>query len=715
MNGGLVAKPLSVLLVEDSEDDAELILLTFRRSGYDVASERVDTAAALAGALARREWDIALSDYSMPSLTSHKALAIVRESGQRCPFIVVSGAIGEETAAELMRTGAHDCIMKDKLSRLPPAVERELGEARMRRERENALESLRRELTLNATLAELSKNLIAIPEDLTPVAGLVLKYAKDLTGSSHGYVGTVDARTGALVALTFTEMLEGGVCAVRRDGDPISFPRGPDGSYGGLRGHALNTKRPFFENDPGKHAASKGVPEGHVRLEKFLTAPVLSGENLVGQIAVANPGRDYTPDDLTAIGRLADLFSIAVANHRTLLEKEHLSRQLRQVQKIEAIGTLAGGIAHDFNNILTPMMGYAEMVQMCLSRDSKVWRHQEQVLKACSRAKDLVQQILSLSRQVEEERKPTSLAPIVKEALRLLVSSLPATIEIRQDVDSRCGPVLAVPTQFHQVVMNLCTNAYHAMRETGGVLDVSLAQIHVGPSDAGHVKTPGDYARLEVSDTGHGMDRKTMEKIFDPYFTTKKKGEGTGMGLSVVESIVRKHGGYVGVYSEPGAGTTFRVYLPVATGGGSVEPGTSDAASIAGEEWIMVVDDEGEIAAMAKEMLEGLGYCVAAFTSSPEALRAFSGDPSAYDLVITDLTMPDLTGVELSGRLLEIRPDIPIILCSGLGETVSAEAIGSLGIRRYLKKPILLHEYGQAIRQALDEKRRCPGVTQERP
>ncbi len=700
----MAGKPLSVLLVEDNEDDAALILLTLRRSGYKVESERVETDWALAGALARRQWDVVLSDYSMPALTSLKALAIVRDSGQRCPFIVVSGAIGEETAVELMRSGAHDCIMKDKLSRLPPAVERELGEARMRREREAALESLRQELTLNATLAELSRNLIAIPDDLTPVAGLVLNYAKALTGSVHGYVGVIDPRTGTLLVLTFTEMLAGGACAVVRDREPISFPRGADGTYGGLWGHVLNTRQPFFENDPGRHAVAKGVPPGHVSLEKFLSAPCLFGEELLGQIAVANPGRDYTPHDLTAVGRLADLFSIAVANHRTLLEKDQLARQLRQVQKIEALGTLAGGIAHDFNNILTPMIGYAEMVQMCLSRDSKVWRHQEQVLKACWRARDLVQQILSLSRQAEEERKLTALGPVVKEALRLLCSTLPATIEIRQNIEGPCGQVLAVPTQVHQVVMNLCTNAYHAMRETGGVLGVSLTQVRVGPSDSAQVKVPGDYVVLEVSDTGHGMDRKTMDKIFDPYFTTRPKGEGTGLGLSVVASIVRKHGGYVTVYSEPGLGSMFRVYFPVSEGGRAALAAPTETESITGEERIMIVDDEGEIAAMTKEMLEGLGYEISAFTSSAEALDAFAGAPSRYDLVITDLTMPQLTGVELARRLLEIRPDIPIILCSGLGETVSAETVGSAGIRKYLKKPILFREYGQAVRQVLDGK-----------
>ncbi|HEY5996145.1 MAG TPA: ATP-binding protein, partial [Candidatus Deferrimicrobiaceae bacterium] len=446
-----------------------------------------------------------------------------------------------------------------------------------------------------------------------------------------------------------------------------------------------------------------GVPEDHIPIGKFLSAPVMSGESLVGQIAIANPGRDYNPNDLVAIGRLADLFSIALANHRNFLEKEQLSLQLRQVQKIEAIGTLAGGIAHDFNNILAPMIGYAEMVQMCLSRDSKVWAQQEQVLKACSRAKELVEQILTLSRQTEEERQPTALGGIVKEALRLLRSSFPATIDIRPEIDPRCGLVLAVPTQIHQVIMNLCTNAFHAMREQGGTLRVALTPWRVGSLDAGPGKPPGDYVRLEVVDNGQGMDSNTIEKIFDPYFTTKKKGEGTGLGLSIVESIVRKHGGTIAVQSEPGAGTTFLIDLPVAQGNfRAVESMPVGVSSFAGEERIMVVDDVVEIVDMAKDMLEGLGYTVYGYSSGLAALEAFSADPAQYDLVITDLTMPNLSGFELAKRILEIRPGMPIILCSGLSESVSEKTIWDMGIRKFLKKPILLKEYGQAIRQALE-------------
>ncbi|MDD5763379.1 MAG: response regulator, partial [bacterium] len=306
-----MGRPISVLLVEDSEDDAALILLALRRSGFDVTSERVDTAPELSEALERRAWDIVLSDYSMPSLNGLDALRISRDSGRWCPFIIVSGAIGEELAVELMRNGAHDCIMKDKLSRLLPAVERELEEAMMRREREEALESLRRELKLNATLADLARNLIAVPGDIDAVAGHVLKYATELTGSGYGSVSLVDPRTGM-------------VTKVRSSGS--------EGAQG-----------------------------------ERLSVPVVSGDSVVGEIAIADPARGYASQDLTAIGRLSDLFSIAIANYRTLVEKDELSLRLRRVQKVEAIGTLAGGIAHDFNNILAPMIGYPQMVQMCLS------------------------------------------------------------------------------------------------------------------------------------------------------------------------------------------------------------------------------------------------------------------------------------------------------------------------------------------------------------
>ncbi len=693
--------PLDVLIVEDREEDAELVLLTLRKGGFDVSHERVDSAEALADALKRREWDVVLSDYSMPSFSSVKAWEIVRNSGQRCPFLVVSGAIGEYTMVELMRNGVHDCIMKDRLYRLTPAVIRELGEVRMRRERESALESLRREVALNASLAELSKNLIALPDEFTRVAGLVLRHAKDITGSLHGYVGVIRPGTGDMDPLTFTGM-RGSECTVTL---PISFPRRKDGTYGGLWGHALNTRRPFYDNSPGSHPKASGTPEGHVALENFLSVPVLSGSDLVGQIALANPGREYTDQDLSAVGRIADLFSFAVMNHRTLQEKEQLSTQLRKVQKIEVIGTLAEGIAHDFNNILTPMIGYAEMVQMCLSCDSKVWKHQEQVLKACARARDLVQQILSLSRQTEERMKPIPLGPIVEEALRLLQSSLPSTIGIRREIDPACGLVLSVPSQFHQVVMNLCTNAYHAMREKGGILSVSLRPDRVEDPESGPVRIPGEYVLLEVGDTGHGMDSDTMEKIFDPYFTTKEKGEGTGLGLSIVESIVRKHGGTISVRSEPGKGTSFRIHMPVVTSDGYAREETEGKKiSVLGRERIMVVDDVWEIASMAKEMLEGLGYEVTAHTSSPDALKDFSADPWRYDLVITDLTMPDLTGIGLSRRMMEVRPDLPIILCSGMNEPSIDMNMVPTGIRMFLKKPMLFHDFSMAVRRVLDEK-----------
>jgi signal transduction histidine kinase/DNA-binding response OmpR family regulator len=698
-----VGKPLSVLQIEDREDDALLVLLELQRAGYDLTAERVETPSALTEALKRRDWDVVISDYSLPGFNGMEALKLVQACGKHQPFIIVSGAIGEETAVELMRSGAQDCIMKDNLSRLPPAVERELGEAQMRREREEAIESLRRELKLNTTLAEVSRNLIALPGSIDSLAAMVLNHAKELTESEHGYVAVIDVKSRAMQPLTLTKM-HGALCFLSPEFAPLSFPMGADGTYPGLWGVSLNTKTSFFDNAPARHPAAKGLPEGHIPVDRFLSVPVLSNQTLVGQISLANSTRDYTAQDITTVERLGALFSIAVSNHRNLIERETLSAQVRQMQKMEALGTLAEGIAHDFNNILMPMMGYAELAQMSLSKDSKVWRHMGEVLKACNQAKELVQQILTLSRQTEERRTPMPLHPIIQEALRLLRSSIPSTIEIRQDIDKSCGPVLAVSAQIHQVVMNLCTNAYHAMRDRGGVLSVTMKQIHVGQSDKGLAFTPGDYIRLDVSDTGQGMEQSTMEKIFDPYFTTKKKGEGTGLGLSIVQGIVRKHGGHVSVYSEPGIGSTFHVYLPVAAGE-AVQAKGPDAGfpRVAGEERVIVVDDVAEIVEMAKEMLGSLGYDVSGFTSSTEALAEFSRNPNNFDLLVTDMTMPNLTGLEICRMFLEIRPDLPVILCSGLSENIGEETIEKLGIRKLLKKPITFQEYSHSVRQVLDD------------
>ena len=410
-----------------------------------------------------------------------------------------------------------------------------------------------------------------------------------------------------------------------------------------------------------------------------------------------------SPDGLTR-GYVAVMRDFS-ARKQTLEEKKRLEVQLQQAQKMEAIGTLAGGIAHDFNNILFPIIGYTEMVMDDVQEDSVARSNLEQVLKAANRATDLVRQILAFSRQSEQELKPLRIQLLMKEILKLLRASLPSTIEIRHNIDNKCGPVMADPTQMHQLIMNLCTNAYHAMREKGGVLEVILTEVELDSDDLSPNLdlNPGTYLKLIVSDTGHGMDRIIMERIFEPFFTTKDPGEGTGMGLSIVHGVVKSHGGRITVYSEPGEGTTFQVYLPRIDIEGTEREITPTEPVPLGKERILFVDDEVQIVQMMQQMLESLGYHVTARTSSIEALEAFHSQPDKFDLILTDQTMPNMTGAKLAEKLIEVRPDIPIILFTGFSERITEENAKTIGIRQYVMKPVVRGELARAIRRVLDQ------------
>ncbi|MFA7346347.1 MAG: PAS domain S-box protein [Desulfurivibrionaceae bacterium] len=394
------------------------------------------------------------------------------------------------------------------------------------------------------------------------------------------------------------------------------------------------------------------------------------------------------------------------ARKRAEQEKAELENRIRTTQKMEAIGTLAGGIAHDFNNILVPIIAYTDMVMATEAVGSANRQNLLEVYKAANRAKELVKQILTFSREREHEVSPVQIVPVVKESIKLLKASLPSTIEVTQRLEAEGVTILADPTQIHQIVMNLCTNAYHAMREQGGVMEVTLSQVEIGPDDSpDRGLPPGPYLALTVSDTGPGMDPATMERIFDPYFTTRKHGEGTGLGLAVVLGIVKKYGGDIRVYSEPGQGASFQVYFPVL---GKAEEGLGtilSAPPAMGDERILLVDDELQIVDSLKKMLEFHGYHVTAKTSSSEALEAFRLAPGAFDLVITDQTMPYLTGDQLVLEMKKIRPDIPFVLCTGFSTMIDDTKARALGIDAFLMKPVLRKELTETIKSVLDKTR----------
>jgi len=364
---------------------------------------------------------------------------------------------------------------------------------------------------------------------------------------------------------------------------------------------------------------------------------------------------------------------------------------------------MSSGVAHDFNNILGAIIGYGELAlfdnQEDLTRQSI-----EQILKAGNRAKDLVRQILTFSRQSEQKKIPIRCDQIVKEALKLLRASLPSIIEIREDVAAAAGTIRADPTQIHQVLLNLCTNAHHAMSEKGGVLGITLASVELEDDKVSTFPEaePGRYVKLTVSDTGHGMDPYTISQIFDPYFTTKEKGVGTGMGLAVVQGIARSHGGAITVSSELEKGTTFDVFFPVIDT--EIQYEAEPFVPLpTGSERILFVDDEDMLVDLGRQMLGRLGYEVTSGISPVEVLETFRASPDSFDLVVTDMTMPGMTGDELAKELMKIRPDIPVILCTGFSERITTERAKEMGIKELAMKPLVMKYLATTIRKVLDE------------
>ncbi|BCO09385.1 hypothetical protein GF1_17610 [Desulfolithobacter dissulfuricans] len=393
-----------------------------------------------------------------------------------------------------------------------------------------------------------------------------------------------------------------------------------------------------------------------------------------------------------------------VSVRREVTEERQFEKVRQRVQRLEAIGTLAGGIAHDFNNILTPIMGYTELCKTAVPPDSQLAEYLDQVLLAANRSKNLVRQILSFSRQAKQEKSPLDIRLVIKEALKLIRAALPADIHIEQQIGSGRECVLADPTEIHQVIMNLCTNAQHAMAGTGGILSVSLRPVEVDEEFAASHPglRPGPYLVLRVGDTGCGIPEEIQDRIFEPYFTTKEEDRGTGLGLATVHGIVTGSGGVISVESEPGKGTVFELYFPVVRAESADRAHRELSQVPGGRERILFVDDEPMIADLGRQMLERLGYTVWATTDPGAALYQLRQDPDGFDLVITDMTMPGMSGEQLVEELHKIRPDIPIIICTGYSDKLSAYRDGKNGVNQLLMKPIGVQDLARAVRKALE-------------
>jgi len=490
----------------------------------------------------------------------------------------------------------------------------------------------------------------------------------------------------------------------------------------GLSAKVIREKRALIINDYEKEKEhlprQMALPNGEMA-RSWIGVPLIFEDRVIGIVSMQAFEPDvWNKEDQQFFFTITDQIAGSIAkarlyealeqelNERKKAEEENkkLESQLRQAQKMEAIGTLAGGIAHDFNNVLYPIIGFTEMTQDLVPEESLAKKNLDEILIASERARSLVQQILTFSRQQEYNPQPLRVQPILKEALKLMRSSMPTTISLIQKIEETCGPVLSDPSQIHQIVMNLCTNAYHAMKTQGGILEVQLSEIDIAPGQTEKRSSlyPGLYLSLTVRDTGHGIDPLIMERIFDPYFTTKPPGEGTGMGLALVHGIVKSFGGEIRVTSQPGQGSTFQVLLPRVMEKEQESVLTLPKCIPGQGERILVIDDEEQILDMIELMLQSLNYKVMTKMESIAALEEFRQNPDDFDLVITDQTMPGLTGFELSKRMLAIRKNIPIVLCTGFSELVNEELVKAVGIRKFTLKPILKSQLSVLIREILD-------------
>jgi len=640
-----VNRLLRVLIVEDSDDDAEVLRLELRRLGFDVTDRQVQTADEMRDALLTARWDIVISDFSMPRFSAQAALALLKETNIDVPFIIVSGTIGEETAVEAMRHGANDFMTKTRLSRLGPAIDRELREAASRRER-RAVERILAETRERAQFALDAAGVGTWELDVATGAERWSPMLEKLHGlAPGGFGGTVDA---------FLELID------REDREHIAQ-------------EVARTRR----------------EGGESRLEYRVTWP----DGSVHWIA----GIGRTFDD--ANGRPAKAAGIAfdVSSHR------NLEQQFRQAQKMEAIGRLAGGIAHDFNNLLTAIIGYSELVVDRLAGQSDVLADVEEIKKAGERASRLTSQLLAFSRKQAVEPRVLDLNQIVADVEQRLRRVIGEDITVQVVPSPSLGLIKADPGQVEQVLMNLVVNARDAMPRGGRVeirtanvlLDRAFLRQHVGAA-------PGRYVALTVADTGCGMKPEVLARVFEPFFTTKPVGKGTGLGLSTVYGIVTQSGGCVTVDSTPGAGTTFTTYWPqVDQPVESAYSGRPSARTLSGTETVLLVEDEAGVRELVKRMLARYGYHVLSAGDATDALAIEQRHDGPIHLLLTDIVMPGLNGPDLAQRLVRRRRSMAVLYMSGFAHVAVGLGAGS-GRTSFVQKPFSAEILGAKVRECLD-------------
>ena len=745
-----MSKTIRCLLVEDSEDDALLVLAELRRGGYTVTHERVETPEAMRAALDRQPWDIVIADYKMPRFSGLAALELLKASGKDLSFIVVSGTIGEDAAVQMMQAGANDYIVKGKLARLVPAVERELRDAEGRRERKRAEEALKLEQALLTNLLRTSpdhiyfKNrqsrFIRINDKMAQSFGLrtpadaVGKSDFDFFTEEHARQAYEDEqqvmRTGkSLVGIEEKETWpDGRVTWVSTTKVPL---RDAGGNFTGLVGVSRDiTGRMQVEEKMREQAALLDTANDAIYVTT-LDCTILywnqGAERTYGWASTEALNRKTTElinsdaaaaEALSAVllkqgswagerrqntksGRVVDVFSrltlvrdkqgqprSVFAINTDITEKKQLDARFLQAQRLESLGALASGIAHDLNNVLSPILMASAILRDKAQTDSE--RNMLTTMEACARrGAGIIRQVLTFARGVEGKRIPLQPRHLLREIAAIAGETFPKNIELEMDVEKELWPVLGDATQLHQVLMNLCVNARDAMPE-GGRLGLNAENIDLDEAFA--LMTPGakagPYVHLSISDSGTGIPPELFDKIFDPFFTTKAPGKGTGLGLSTVLGIVRSHDGFIQFKSEIGKGSCFEVYLPAALDVKPVAVPDLRSPPPRGQgELILVVDDEIAIRKVATKILEVFGYRVVSAADGAEALAVFMQNRAAIAAIVTDMLMPGMDGPTFVKVVRRIEPQIRIIGISGVGEATGAADFESLALSALIIKP----------------------------
>ena len=679
-----------ILIVDDRPEN----LLALERLLDDIGVEIIRAESgnqALAKTL-NIDFALALIDVQMPDMDGFETVELLRqqEKTRYLPVIFISAIYNEE--AHLIKgveTGAVDFVVKPIVPQLL------IGKVKIILDlytQKKELEDLAEERKKRGHIFKLLAKALMGSVDAQDVYESVVEICAAIFKTEHAMVGRIISNE---IVETSASYINGQIVP------PLSYRlKGTPCEDAASKGMCLipDNAQTLFPQD--QDLVDMGI-EGYVGVSvKNSKGEAIGILNAFSSKPLQLP--DFASEVLEILaGRTAAVIEQEKAKKTNIL----LKKRLQQAQKMEAIGTLSGGIAHDFNNILFPLMGFAEMARDSVDEDDPLHSHLDQVMDAANRAKDLVQQILTFSRQSGQEKRSFELCGVITEALKLMRATIPTTIEIQQDIDPNCGMIKADPTQIHQVVMNLCTNAYHAMRENGGTLTVSLNTTEelLDPAVAKTLGIkPGKYIKLEICDTGIGMEKSILDKIFDPYFTTKLQGEGTGLGLSVVHGIIKRDKGAITVSSEPGKGTAFQVFFPQILQRTRSPEKASEAMIPTGNEHIFFIDDEETICRMMCLMLERLNYRVTCCQSPVDALEIFKEQPDQFDMIITDMTMPEMTGVQLAKKILKLKQNIPILLCTGFSELTDHEKAKTEGITGYLMKPVSKKDLAIIIRKTLD-------------